>query len=50
MSAVTCAARANRMYMRAITNARSTGLFSVVVETVKLMIMAKSEVVEERCH
>jgi len=38
------------MYMRAITNAHSTGSSSVVVEMVKSMIMAKSEVVEERCH
>ena len=48
-SAVTRAARANRMYTRATTNARITGLFSLVVEAVESMIMAKSEVIEERC-
>jgi hypothetical protein len=48
MSAVTHAARVNRMYMSAITNACSIGSSSLVVETAELMIMAKSEVIEER--
>ena len=36
--------------MRATTNARSTGLSSLVVKMVELIVMAKSEVIEERCH
>ena len=44
------AARANRIYMGATTNARSTGSSSLVVEMVELMIMAKSKVIEERHH
>jgi hypothetical protein len=44
------AARANRMYMRATTNARSTGSFSLMIEMAELIIMAKSEVMEERRH
>ena len=48
-SAVTHAARANRMYMRATTNACVTGSSSLVVEMAESMIMAKSEVIEERC-
>jgi len=50
MSAVTHAARANRMYMRATTNARSTGSFSLMIEMAELMITAKLEVMEERRH
>ena len=48
--AVKCDTRANRMYMRATTNAHSTGLSSLVVEMAKSVITAKSKVVEERCH
>jgi hypothetical protein len=45
-----CAVKANAMYMSATTSAWVTGLSSLVIETAKAMIMAKSEVVEERCH
>jgi len=48
MSAVTCAARVNRMYMSATINACSIGSSSLVVETAELMITAKSEMIEER--
>jgi hypothetical protein len=43
-----CAARANSMYMRATTSAWVTGSSSLVVEMVKLVISAKSEVIEKR--
>ena len=46
-SATTHAAKANAMYMSATANARVTGLSSAA-EMAKAMIMAKSEVVEER--
>ena len=49
-SAVTHAARENRIYMRATTKACSTGSSSLVIEAAESMIMAKSKVVEERCH
>jgi hypothetical protein len=45
-----CAARVNRMYMKATTNARSTGSSSLMIETAESRIMAKSEVMEERHH
>jgi len=38
------------MYISATTNACSTRSSSLVVKMVKLMITAKSEVVEERHH
>jgi hypothetical protein len=50
MSAVMHAARVNRMYMSATTNACNTGSSSLVVETAESMITAKLKVVEERHH
>jgi len=49
-SATTHAAKANAMYMRATASARVIGSSSLAVEMAKLMITAKSEVVEERCY
>jgi hypothetical protein len=50
MSAVTHAARANRIYMRATTNAHSTRSSSLMVETAESTITAKLKVIEKRCH
>jgi len=43
-----CAVRAKSMYIRATTNAWSTGLSSLVIEMAELVIMAKLEMIEER--
>jgi hypothetical protein len=38
------------MYMRMIANAQVTGSSSLVVEVAKAKMLAKLEMVEERCH